>query len=72
VNTTTRLDVGVSQVVDRVVMKVNLEQLCNPLSSEPLLLTYEHEPDSNPVSVDVHHGVEDSDPDGDVTRLPGC
>jgi hypothetical protein len=39
VSTTRRLDVGVRQVVDRVVVKVNLEQLCDPLSREPLLLT---------------------------------
>jgi hypothetical protein len=37
------------------------------LSSEPLLLTHKHEPDSNPVSVNVHSGVEHSDPVGDVS-----
>jgi hypothetical protein len=57
--------------VDRVVVKINLEQLCDPLSSEPLLLTHEHKSDRELVSVDVHNGVEDSDPVGDVTRPPG-
>jgi hypothetical protein len=64
---TRRLDIGVRQVVDRIIMKINLEWLCDPLSSEPLLLTHEHEPDSDPVSVDVHSGVEHSDPVGDVS-----
>jgi hypothetical protein len=50
VGTTRRLDVRVSQVVNRVVVKVNLEQLSYPLSGEPLLLTREHEPDREPVS----------------------
>jgi hypothetical protein len=65
--TTRRLDVGVRQVVDRIIVKINLERLCNPLSSESLLLTHEHEPDSDPISVDVHSGVEHSDPVGDVS-----
>jgi hypothetical protein len=47
-------------------MKINLEWLYDPLSSKPLLLTHKHEPDSNPVSIDVHSGIENSDPDGDV------
>jgi hypothetical protein len=67
VSTTRRLDVRVSQVVNKVIVKVDLEQLCDPLSSEPLLLTHEHKSDNNPVSVDVHSGVKNSDPVGDVT-----
>jgi hypothetical protein len=39
------LDVKVSQVVDRVVLESYPKQLCDPLSSEPLLLTHEHELD---------------------------
>jgi hypothetical protein len=64
---TRRLDVRVSQVVNRVVVKVNLEQLSYPLSGEPLLLTQEHEPDREPASLDVHSGVEHSYPVWDVT-----
>jgi hypothetical protein len=64
---TRRLDVRVSQVVDRVVVKINLEQLCNPLSSELLLLAHEHKSDRELGNIDVHSGVEDSDPVGDVT-----
>jgi hypothetical protein len=64
---TRRLDVRVSQVVNRIVVKVNLEQLFYPLSGEPLLLTHENEPDRETVSLDVHSGVENSYPVGDVT-----
>jgi hypothetical protein len=67
VSTTRRLDVRVGQVVNRVVVKVNLKQLCNPLSVEPLLLTHKHELGRESVSLDVHSGVEDSYPVGDVT-----
>jgi hypothetical protein len=71
VSTTRRLDVRVSKVVDRVVVKVNLEQLDDPLSSKPLLMTHEHNPDSDPVSVDIHSGIENSDPVGGVARPAG-
>jgi hypothetical protein len=53
--------------VNRVAVKVNLEQLSYPLSGEPLLLTHEHEPDREPVSLDVHNGVENSYLVRDVT-----
>jgi hypothetical protein len=67
VSTTRRLDVRVSRVVNRVIVKVNLEQLSYPLSSEPLLLTHENEPEREPVSLDVHSGVENLYPVGNVT-----
>jgi hypothetical protein len=31
--------------VNRVVVEVNLEQVCYPLSGEPVLLTHKHEPE---------------------------
>jgi hypothetical protein len=51
---TRRLDVRVSQVVNRVVVKVNLEQLSYPLSGEPLLLTHEHEPERESQSASTY------------------
>jgi hypothetical protein len=67
VSTTSRLDVGVGQVVNRVIVQINLKQLGNPLSSESLLLTHKHEPNEQPVSVHVDSGVEHSDPVGDIS-----
>jgi hypothetical protein len=53
VSTTRRLDIGVGQVVNRVIMQINLKQLGKPLSSKSLPLTHKHEPNEQPVSIHV-------------------
>jgi hypothetical protein len=65
-----RLDVRVGQVVNRVIVKVNLKQLCYPLFGEPLLLTHKHEPDGESISVYVNSGIEHPNLVGDVTGPP--